>query len=339
MLAADQVKKGWAAPRTFRIVVAALLLCVLSAGGLLLVWGTRWTIPPARSDGQAYQFVAAWDGSDIPSGRFDRPFGIAVAPNGDVYVTDARKRIVRLGSTGQFKGQWGREGKEPGEFSNPVGIAVAADGSVFVSDYDLDRIQQFTSDGKFLKAFGSSGSGPGQLNAPAGLTIDALGTIYVADFYNHRVQKFGPDGSFQKTIGHPGRIGDGALHYPTDVRLAPHGQLLVADAYNYQIQRFDTDGQAMARLGYHLFCLWPRPVASSAGFNVPTGVAVDSTGFIHVADSGNHRVVMLSAKGEYLTEWKIPEAAPEIHSPEKIAVALTVGRSMRRTWQQIASLF
>lgn len=302
-------------------VLSSLAVLILLVAGALAVWGTRWEIPNVKAGQGRYELFAYWDGATIPSGRFDRPFGIAVAPNGDVYVTDARQRVVRLSSTGQFKGEWGREGKEPGEFSNPVGIVVAADGSVFVSDYDLDRIQQFTSDGKFLKAFGSSGSGPGQLNAPAGLAIDASGASYVADFYNHRVQKFGPDGSFQKTIGHPGRIGDGALHYPTDVRLAPHSQLLVADAYNYQIQRFDTDGQPKGRLGYHLFWLWPRPVASSAGFNVPTGVAVDSTGFIHVADSGNHRVVMLSAKGEFLAEWKIPEAAPEIHSPEKIAVA------------------
>jgi DNA-binding beta-propeller fold protein YncE len=294
---------------------------LVSACGALLLWGTRWKIPNVKAGQGRYEFFAYWDGATIPSGRFDRPFGIAVAPNGDVYVTDTRKRVVRLSAAGQFKGEWGRDGKELGDFNNPVGIVVAADGSVFVSDYDLDRIQKFAPDGKFLKAFGISGSGPGQINAPAGLAIDALGVIYIADFYNHRVQKFGPDGSFQKTIGHPGRIGDGDLHYPTDARVAPHGQLLVADAYNYQLQWFDTDGQAMGRLGYHLFWLWPRPVSSSAGFNVPTGVAVGPGGVVHVADSGNHRVVMLTGKGEYVSEWKIPDAAPDIYSPEKIAVA------------------
>jgi len=321
MQAAETLTKVRAAPRTVRIVFGAVLLLVLCAGGALLLWGTRWTIPSTNAGQGGYELFAYWDGTNIPSGRFDRPFGIAVAPNGDVYVTDARKRVVRLNSTGEFKGQWGCEGKEPGDFSNPVGIAVAADGSVLVSDYDLDRVQKFAPDGKFLQAFGSSGSGPGQLNAPAGLATDAAGAIYVADFYNHRVHKFGPDGSFQKTIGHPGRIGDGALHYPTDVRLAPRGQLIVADAYNYQLQWFDPDGQPKRRLGYHVFWFWPRPVSSSAGFNVPTGVAVGPDGVIHVADSGNHRVVMFTEKGEYLTEWKIPDAAPEIHSPEKIAVS------------------
>jgi DNA-binding beta-propeller fold protein YncE len=322
MLATAKVKQDLGASRTIGIVLGALVLCVATAGGALLLWGTGWAIPSAETTAESrYEFFAYWDGATIPSGQLDRPFGIAVGPDGDVYVTDAGKRVVRLGPNGEFKGQWGQEGKEAGDFSNPVGIVVAADGSVFVSDYDLDRIQQFTPDGTFLKAFGSSGSGPGQFNAPAGLAVDALGTIYVADFYNHRLHKFGPDGSFQTTVGHPGRIGDGALHYPTDVRLAPHGQLLVADAYNYQIQRFDTDGQPVGRFGYHLVWFWPRPVSSAKGFNVPTGVAVDSTGYIHVADSGNHRVVMLSAKGEFLAEWKIPDAAPDIHSPEKIAVA------------------
>lgn len=207
-------------------VLGTLLVSIFLVVALLLLWGTRWTIASAETT-KRYEFLAYWDGANIPSGGFDRPFGIAVAPDGDVYITDARQRVVHLSSSGEFKGQWGQEGEEPGDFSNPVGIVVAADGSVFVSDYDLDRVQKFAPDGELLHVFGRPGSGPGQLSAPAGLAIDSSGAIYVADFYNHRIQKFGPDGLFEKTIGHPGRIGGGALHYPTDVDIAPNGQLLV----------------------------------------------------------------------------------------------------------------
>ncbi len=126
-----------------------------------------------------------------------------------------------------------------------------------------------------------------------------------------------------KVIGTSGRLGLGALHYPTGVAITGQRELLVADAYNYQLQWFDldVDGQPARRVGYHLFWLWPRPVSSNAGFFVPTDVAVGPDRTIHVADSGNHRVVMLSATGEYQADWVIPDADPNIFSPEHIAAS------------------
>lgn len=302
-----------------RLVVLALILVV--AGGLLTAWGTRWTVPQAAVLAAGYALQATWDGTAIPSGKLQRPIGIAIAPNGDVYVTDASPRVLRFNRAGEFIGQLGHEGDGPGEFRNPVGIAVATDGAVYVSDYEQDRIQKFSVTGEFLHEFGGSGAGPGELSAPAGLAVDVAGFIYVTDFYNHRVQKFQANGSLEAVIGHPGRFGPGALHYPTGVHVTSQHEVLVADAYNYQLQWFNREGQPLRRAGYHLFWLWPRPATSTAGFHVPTDVAIGSGGVIHVADSGNHRVVMLSPTGEYLAHWRIPDANPNIFSPEHIAVS------------------
>lgn len=116
-------------------------------------------------------------------------------------------------------------------------------------------------------------------------------------------------------------MGAGALHYPTGMTVTPQGVLVVADTYNYQLQWFDLEGTPIRRAGYHLFWVWPRPVASSAGFAVPTDAAMGPDGLIHVADSGNHRIVMLSAGGSYVAEWRIPDADPNIYSPEHLAVS------------------
>jgi DNA-binding beta-propeller fold protein YncE len=293
----------------------------VAAAIALGLWGTRWTVPRAATPRAGYRLQAAWDGKAIPRGQLERPIGIAVGPSGDVYVTDAQQRVVRFNSAGEFLEQWGGEGDGRGEFRNPVGVAVGRDGAVFISDYEQDRIQKFTAAGEFLLEFGRSGSGLGEFNAPAGLTLDDAGSLYVADFYNHRVQRFGDNGTFQRLIGHSGRLGTGALHYPTGVTITAQRELLVADAYNYQVQWFDLDGQPIRRVGYHLFWLWPRPVASAAGFFVPSDAAAGRDGIIHVADSGNHRVVMLSPDGEYAAEWRIPDADSTVYSPEQVAAS------------------
>lgn len=293
------------------------------AAVVLGLWGTSWTVSRASAAGAGYMLLAIWDGAGSPGGALERPIGIDVSPMGHVYVTDALQRVVRFSPGGEVLGQWGGEGNEPGEFSNAVGVAVGRDGAVYVSDYDHDRVQKFTAEGEFLLDFGRSGAGPAEFNAPAGLVVDGDGFVYVADFYNHRVQSFREDGSFEQVIGHSGRLGLGALHYPTGVAITGQHELLVADAYNYQLQWFDlyAHRQPMRRVGYHLFWLWPRPVSSNSGFFVPTDAAVGPDGAIHVADSGNHRVVMLSANGEYLAEWGIPDADPNIFSPEHIAAS------------------
>lgn len=306
--------RSFVAPLVLLLVVGALV-------GLVAMWGTSWTVAQASALSGKYEFVDSWNGADAPSGKLYRPIGIAVAPGGDVYVTDARDRILRFDRQGSFKAEWGKDGNGPGEFSNPVGIAVTPEGDVLVSDYDQDRIQKFTPDGKFLAAFGSSGKAPGQFSAPAALATDHVGNIYAADFYSNRVEKLGSDGSFEMTFGHAGRMGAGAMHYPTGLTVLHDGELLVADAYNYELQWFDAEGKPLKRVGYHLFWLWPRPVSSSSGFKVPTGVAEGPDGLLHVADSGNHRVVMLTAGGKRITDWVIPSANPNIFSPEQIAVS------------------
>lgn len=308
--------------RPTRVVLTLLAVVAVAAAIALGLWGTRWTVPRAATPRAGYLLQAAWDGKAIPGGELERPIGIAVGPSGDVYVTDAQLRVVRFNPAGEFLGQWGGEGDGRGEFRNPVGVAVDRNGAVFISDYEQDRIQKFTPAGEFLLEFGRSGSRPGEFNAPAGLTVDNAGSLYVADFYNHRIQKFGEDGTFERVIGHSGRLGAGALHYPTGVTITARRELLVADAYNYQLQWFDLEGQPLRRVGYHLFWLWPRPVTSAAGFFAPTDTAAGRDGVIHVADSGNHRVVMLSDDGKYAAEWRIGDANPNVYSPEHIAVSL-----------------
>ena len=108
---------------------------------------------------------------------FDRPTDVAVAINGDIFVTDGHgmnNRIVKFSTDGRFIKAWGHTGAEPGEFNQPHTIAVDSQGRVFVGDRSNSRIQIFDPDGTFIAQWP-------QFGRPSGMFIADDDTMYVTD--------------------------------------------------------------------------------------------------------------------------------------------------------------
>ena len=110
---------------------------------------------------------------------FDQPTDVAIAPSGDIFVTDSHRngknnRVVRFRKDGTFVKDWGKKGSGPGEISEPHTIALDSRGRVFVGDRENNRIQIFDQDGKFLAEWR-------QFGRPSGITITRDDTIYVTD--------------------------------------------------------------------------------------------------------------------------------------------------------------
>jgi len=111
---------------------------------------------------------------------FDRPTSVAVAPNGDIFVSDGHApnkygtgRVAKFGKDGHFIKSWGRKGSAPGEFDEPHDIFVGGShGWVYVADRRNNRIQVFDQDGKFLAAWP-------QFGQPSSIFVGADDTIYV----------------------------------------------------------------------------------------------------------------------------------------------------------------
>jgi DNA-binding beta-propeller fold protein YncE len=125
-------------------------------------------------------------------GQFNYPTGVAVAPDGTVYVTDTMNcRVQAFGPDLRFLRSFGSLGVRPGQFRRPKGIAVDAEGVVYVVDSDFNNFQMFTADGQPLMWVGEMGTRLGQLLLPAGIAVDRTRRrILVTEQYNKRLQVF-----------------------------------------------------------------------------------------------------------------------------------------------------
>ena len=120
------------------------------------------------------------DGPDT----FNSPTDVAVAPNGDIFVSDGHvnSRIVKFTKDGTFIKAWGKRGDGPGEFNVPHTIFFDSRGRLLVGDRSNRRIQIFDQDGTFLDQWTQFGS-------PSGIFIAPDDTLYVVD-YNDKMALF-----------------------------------------------------------------------------------------------------------------------------------------------------
>jgi len=111
---------------------------------------------------------------------FDRPTGVAIAPNGDIFVSDGHNpnkfntaRVVKFAKDGRFIKTWGRKGAAPGEFDEPHDIFIGGSQSrVYVADRRNNRIEVFDQDGNFIVAWH-------QFGQPSSVFVGRDDTIYV----------------------------------------------------------------------------------------------------------------------------------------------------------------
>lgn len=118
--------------------------------------------------------------AESPTGdSFIGPTGVAVAANGDIFVSDGHvangnHRVLKFSKDGRFIKAWGKTGSAAGEFNGPHGIAMDARGRVFVADRSNRRVQVFDQDGRFLDAWP-------QFGAPENIYISRDDMLYVSD--------------------------------------------------------------------------------------------------------------------------------------------------------------
>jgi DNA-binding beta-propeller fold protein YncE len=149
------------------------------------------------------------DGMPAAEAGLSGPSGLAIGPDGGLYVADTFSgRIRRIdpetGLIGTVAGDGGeyRFSGLPNEFSTslsrPYGIALDGAGNLLITDSDSHLIRRWDRKKKIITRlagigraqFGGDGGDPlhGSLNYPFGVVVDGAGNVYIADTFNHRIR-------------------------------------------------------------------------------------------------------------------------------------------------------
>jgi hypothetical protein len=209
------------------------------------------------------------------------------------------------------------------ELMVPFGVAVDASGNIYIADTLNHRIRKVDIGGIIttvagdgtLGYSGDNGSATSaELTGPAGVALDASSNIYICD--NSRIRKVSPSGiittvagnGYADSNGNGGYSGDNGpatsaeLNEPQGVTIDASGNIYIADVQNNRIRKVSPDGviTTVAGDGTQDYS-GDSGSATSAELNLPSGVAVDASGSIFIADSNNYRIRKVSPDGVITT--------------------------------------
>lgn len=189
-----------------------------------------------------------------------QPRGVAVAPNGTVYIADEgwhcihaiTSKDVTIVAGGGGRGHLDSASPRHARFTRPSGIAVGPDGAVYISDFGTHVIRKLTPGGGVTTLAGvvdgqgycDSLDGTKSLfDRPLGLAVSANGTVYVADSGNNRIRMVTAKGAVstlagcgKQTFNDSDEVLEAAFDRPKGVALGSDGAVYIADFGNHRIR-------------------------------------------------------------------------------------------------------
>ncbi|HEY3267019.1 MAG TPA: hypothetical protein VGM37_08850 [Armatimonadota bacterium] len=294
-------------------------------GLMQLVAGDGWPGSQGSGAGPTTSIWGPWGVAPRGSGIvFSDAFNSSVrAVSSSGAVTQVAGVISALSQgSGTFYPGWSGFSGDNGPGSSaklnwPLGVCTDAAGNVYVADSFNQRIRRIDTANKITTVAGSGwadsfgrgrfgGDGglatDASLNWPSAVAVDPDGNLYIADTYNQRIRRVDAVTKIITTVagtGAVGNSGDGGdatlatLSHPQGLAFGRDGTLYIADTLNNRIRSLSGGIlKAVAGTGARGGAGDNGP-ALAATFNEPVGIAVNRSGDLLVADTGNNRVRMV----------------------------------------------
>jgi DNA-binding beta-propeller fold protein YncE len=235
------------------------------------------------------QFISRFGGKGEADAQLDKPEGIAVDPDGNIFIADYNTGFIKkYDASYKWLLTFSEYGSEKGQNIKSEFMDIR-DGKLYMPEAGNHRVDVFDLS-KFLFDFGGIGSEPGKMNNPEAAKFSSEGKLYVTDLKNDRVQVFDKDGKFLAMWGKSGS-GAGEFKTPAGLAIDKDDNIYVTEIGNDRVQVFDKDGKFLA--------MWGKKGSGNGEFGNLHGIAVDkSTGLVYVADTANNRVQVFRPVGK-----------------------------------------
>ncbi|GAC1523872.1 MAG: hypothetical protein NVS2B16_32240 [Chloroflexota bacterium] len=254
--------------------------------------GSSYRLHEFLSDGTPLQ---DWGTPGLGPAQISDPTGIAVAPDGNIFVTQDSGAPAREFGVDTYKPlTWGLRGVKIGAAD---GVSIDSAGAVYIADRRANQVLKLSAAGILQGSRGRTQLSPPRFKSPGAVAVDRKGNVYVADTARRLIVKLSPTGHQIAQLG-PGKVG-----YPQALATNGKGDLYVLDADNQRVLRFSSGGRLLGQ--------WGSFGDVARAFLTPRGIAVDSSGNVYVSDSGAGTIQKFSPGGTSISGgfWRITPPA------------------------------